>query len=72
MQFDCTEFTPSLLPGKDATESFEDVGHSEDARELVKTMLVGTFDGGDVCIPSLFFFSLSFVRGVDAANGAKV
>ncbi|KIM25165.1 hypothetical protein M408DRAFT_74759 [Serendipita vermifera MAFF 305830] len=33
--------------GKDATESFEDVGHSDEARDLLKGMLVGTFDGGD-------------------------
>ena len=27
--------------GKDATESFEDVGHSTDARELIKGYLIG-------------------------------
>ena len=27
--------------GKDATESFEDVGHSTDARELMKEHLIG-------------------------------
>ncbi|CAH0022493.1 unnamed protein product [Clonostachys rhizophaga] len=27
--------------GKDATESFEDVGHSEEARELLENMLIG-------------------------------
>jgi cytochrome b involved in lipid metabolism len=27
--------------GKDATESFEDVGHSTDARDLMKSFLVG-------------------------------
>lgn len=27
--------------GKDATEPFEDVGHSEDAREDLKKMLIG-------------------------------
>jgi hypothetical protein len=46
--------------GKDATESFEDVGHSDDARDLLKGMLVGTFDG-DLVRP----FPLRFCR-VDA------
>jgi len=27
--------------GKDATENFEDVGHSSDARDLMKTYLIG-------------------------------
>ncbi|CED82388.1 Cytochrome b5 [Phaffia rhodozyma] len=31
--------------GKDATEPFEDVGHSEEARKLLKDMYVGDFDG---------------------------
>ncbi|CAG7848297.1 SubName: Full=Probable cytochrome b5 {ECO:0000313/EMBL:CCA73418.1} [Serendipita indica DSM 11827] len=33
--------------GKDATESFEDVGHSDEARDLLKGMLVGTFAGSE-------------------------
>lgn len=28
--------------GKDATESFEDVGHSTDARDLMKEHLIGS------------------------------
>jgi len=32
--------------GKDATEAFEDVGHSEDARSLLGPMLVGELEGG--------------------------
>ncbi|KAI8993260.1 cytochrome b5 [Pilobolus umbonatus] len=28
--------------GKDATESFEDIGHSDEAREILKEYLVGT------------------------------
>ena len=31
----------SCLAGKDATESFEDVGHSIDARELQKNYIIG-------------------------------
>ena len=30
-----------FVTGRDATESFEDVGHSVDARELMKDYLVG-------------------------------
>ena len=30
-----------LFSGGDATEAFEDVGHSTDARELMKDYLVG-------------------------------
>ncbi|VDL65064.1 unnamed protein product, partial [Nippostrongylus brasiliensis] len=30
------------LAGKDATASFEDVGHSKDAREMAKDYLIGT------------------------------
>lgn len=32
--------------GKDATEAFEDVGHSEDARALLGPMFVGELEGG--------------------------
>ncbi|CAG8540585.1 11837_t:CDS:2 [Acaulospora colombiana] len=48
--------SPIILPApvldpargrKDATESFEDVGHSDEARGMLKDLLVGTFDGGD-------------------------
>ena len=35
--------------GGDATESFEDVGHSSDARELMLTYLIGEL--ADVNIP---------------------
>ncbi|CAO1614586.1 unnamed protein product [Parajaminaea phylloscopi] len=31
--------------GKDATEAFEDVGHSDDARSLLPPMLVGAIEG---------------------------
>ncbi|KAG8886665.1 hypothetical protein FRB99_004378 [Tulasnella sp. 403] len=31
--------------GKDATEAFEDVGHSDEARDILKTLYVGEFDG---------------------------
>ncbi|KAG0302031.1 hypothetical protein BGZ98_007852 [Dissophora globulifera] len=50
--YDCTEFIDEhpggeevLLEeaGKDATESFEDVGHSEEAREIMHKMYVGDY-----------------------------
>lgn len=31
--------------GKDASEAFEDVGHSDDARSLLPSMLVGSIEG---------------------------
>jgi len=36
--------------GTDATEAFEDVGHSDEARALLPDMLIGTFDksSGDI------------------------
>ncbi|KAI8992069.1 cytochrome b5-like heme/steroid binding domain-containing protein [Mycotypha africana] len=30
--------------GKDATEAFEDIGHSDEAREILKKYLIGTLD----------------------------
>ncbi|EPQ28190.1 uncharacterized protein PFL1_04018 [Pseudozyma flocculosa PF-1] len=36
--------------GKDATEAFEDVGHSDDARSLLGPMLVGEIEGGSKSI----------------------
>ncbi|KAG8863773.1 hypothetical protein FRB96_007610 [Tulasnella sp. 330] len=34
--------------GKDATEAFEDVGHSDEAREVLNGLYIGDFDGADV------------------------
>ncbi|KAG9051507.1 hypothetical protein FS837_006683 [Tulasnella sp. UAMH 9824] len=33
--------------GKDATEAFEDVGHSDEARDVLKGLYIGDFDGAD-------------------------
>ncbi|KAG9019466.1 hypothetical protein FRB90_001940 [Tulasnella sp. 427] len=33
--------------GKDATEAFEDVGHSDEAREVLNGLYIGEFDGAD-------------------------
>ena len=35
--------------GEDATEAFEDIGHSDDARELMKTYYKGDLIGAAVC-----------------------
>lgn len=35
--------------GKDASEAFEDVGHSDDARSLLPAMLVGAMEGAVSC-----------------------
>ena len=37
-----------LSLARDATEAFEDVGHSDEARALLKDMLVGDFGKTDV------------------------
>jgi len=37
----CMQWLLSMLAGGDATDSFEDVGHSTDARELMKDYLIG-------------------------------
>lgn len=34
------------VAGADATEPFEDIGHSEDAREILSGLLIGTLEGG--------------------------
>ncbi|TMW62151.1 hypothetical protein Poli38472_009644 [Pythium oligandrum] len=33
------------LAGQDATEEFEDIGHSNDARDQLKTLLIGKIEG---------------------------
>jgi cytochrome b involved in lipid metabolism len=47
-----------LLAGKDATEAFEDVGHSDEARDLLKDMLVGDFEGTTAVSPCTFIILL--------------
>jgi cytochrome b involved in lipid metabolism len=46
--------------GKDATEAFEDVGHSDEARALLPGFLVGEFEQGPNVnlIPFPLFFLL--------------
>ncbi|CEL59743.1 Cytochrome b5 OS=Mortierella alpina PE=1 SV=1 [Rhizoctonia solani AG-1 IB] len=39
--------------GKDATEAFEDVGHSDEARDILKGLYVGDFEGGPITAPKI-------------------
>ena len=50
-----------LLTGQDATEAFEDVGHSDEARELLPAMLIGEFEKDSVRTPAphLYSFKMS-------------
>ena len=34
----------NFISGKDATDEFEDAGHSKDAKELMDTMCIGELD----------------------------
>ena len=43
-----------LCAGKDATEDFEEIGHSNAAKDLLEKYVVGDFE---VCPPSLNFVS---------------
>ena len=45
----CTRQQPLtvLASGKDATEAFEDVGHSDEARALLAGMQIGEFEKGE-------------------------
>ncbi|CAE7211448.1 unnamed protein product [Rhizoctonia solani] len=39
--------------GKDATEAFEDVGHSDEAREILQGLYVGDFEGAPLSAPKI-------------------
>ncbi|KAJ4710725.1 cytochrome b5 [Melia azedarach] len=45
--------------GKDATDEFEDAGHSNDARELLKSFCIGELDTSSPTIPELEISSKS-------------
>ncbi|KAF9464827.1 cytochrome b5-like heme/steroid binding domain-containing protein [Collybia nuda] len=49
--------------GQDATEAFEDVGHSDEARALLPDMLVGDFEAGS---------GLKLKTGAAAAQASRV
>lgn len=52
--------------GKDATEAFEDVGHSEDARALLGPMLVGEIEGG---VSTMALTTIQLFRKLQTARG---
>ncbi|KAF5745760.1 cytochrome b5 isoform A [Tripterygium wilfordii] len=41
------------VTGKDATDDFEDAGHSKEARELMEKFCIGELDESDPAIPEL-------------------
>lgn len=43
----------TLIEGKDAADDFEDAGHSNDARELMKSFCIGELDMSSPAIPEL-------------------
>lgn len=42
-----------FIQGKDATDDFEDAGHSESAKELMETFCIGELDTSSPVIPEL-------------------
>jgi hypothetical protein len=38
--------------GKDATEDFDEIGHSNAAKEQLEQFYIGDFEGGDISAPS--------------------
>jgi cytochrome b involved in lipid metabolism len=41
-----------MSAGRDATEAFEDVGHSDEARGYLPPMYIGDFEKDGVCPPT--------------------
>ncbi|KZW04301.1 cytochrome b5 [Exidia glandulosa HHB12029] len=58
--------------GKDATEAFEDVGHSDEARALLAGMLVGTFDGGDTFVKKKKTIAPGSVKPSSSDSGSSI
>lgn len=48
--FDACNF---IIVAKDATDEFEDAGHSKDARELLESFCIGELDTSSPSIPEL-------------------
>jgi cytochrome b involved in lipid metabolism len=42
--------------GQDATEAFEDVGHSDEAREILEGLKIGVLKRQVCSLPHLYFF----------------
>ncbi|EMP40655.1 Cytochrome b5 [Chelonia mydas] len=56
--------------GGDATESFEDVGHSTDARTLSETFIIGELHPSIVYVPPKRIKSECVLNAVDLRSGA--
>jgi len=67
--------SPSILAlGKDATEAFEDVGHSDEARALLPGLQVGEFEKGEnvgLTTNSLFFLPSILNTHLTSGNQGK-
>ena len=46
-----------FIEGKDATDEFEDAGHSKTARELMETFCIGELDSVPPAIPELEIYT---------------
>lgn len=58
------------MGGQDATEAFEDVGHSDEAREILEKLLIGDLKRV-VCFDLLFCFLLSHFPPFPASPPSK-
>jgi len=58
--------------GKDATEAFEDVGHSDEARALLPGMLVGEFEKDGTLKAKSASTNQSAAGGVQSSQGPSV
>lgn len=58
------------MGGQDATEAFEDVGHSDEAREILEKLLIGDLKRV-VCFVLLFAFSFPRLATFQVLRGKK-
>jgi cytochrome b involved in lipid metabolism len=57
-------FWPNICAGKDATEEFEEIGHSSTAQEMLEKYLIGNFAvrfHAKRSLPCLFSLKVLFV-----------
>ncbi|KAG9091947.1 hypothetical protein FS749_016123 [Ceratobasidium sp. UAMH 11750] len=54
--------------GKDATEAFEDVGHSDEARDILKGLYVADFEGAPLSTPKIAPSSSSKPASADSGS----
>ena len=75
--FLCTSFFKLPCTGQDATEAFEDVGHSDEARALLQDMCIGELEVEEVgtthrfVIYALLFSLLQGIKLKSAAAEAQ-